>query len=75
MTKALDAAIAKIRQIPDDRQDFAAALMLHFVAIHTGEYALTPEQETMLREAAAWATEGEYADQPALEALLRKFGG
>ncbi len=65
MTKSLEAALEKIRALPDDQQNFAAALMLHFISNHTGECGLTPEHEAMLQEAATRVDLGWRDSRPA----------
>jgi len=74
MTKALESAIEKVRKLPPERQDDAAAVLETFAAIDAGDYRLTSEQEAAVRAAIARADTGEYANQEAVEALFRKLG-
>ena len=44
MTERLEEAIAKVRKLPPDRQDEAAALLLSMVDQDSNELHLTPQQ-------------------------------
>ena len=44
MTERLEEAIAKVRKLPRDRQDEAAALLLSMVEEDSGAPRLTPQQ-------------------------------
>ena len=74
MTKSLEAAIEKLRALPADRQDAAAALLEELVAAERAPYPLTPAQEAAVRAAMARADRGEVADPAAVEAVFRKHG-
>ena len=74
MTKALETAIEKLRALPDDRQEAAAALIEALVAGEPEPYPLTAEQEAVVRAALARADRGAFADPAAVEAVFRKHG-
>lgn len=44
MNKILDDAITRLRELPDERQQQAAALLLDFLESDEDAYELTPEQ-------------------------------
>ena len=46
MTERLEEAIAKVRKLPPDRQDEAAALLLSMVDQDSNALRLTPQQAT-----------------------------
>ena len=49
MTKLLEEAIAKVRELPEDEQDRAAGLLLDFAAPNSQGYHLTDEQLAEVR--------------------------
>ena len=73
MTKHLEQAIAKLRQLPRDRQDEAAELLLSFIDQDPDSIQLSPEQvaevERRLRKPA------EYVEHAEVRAFLRKRAG
>jgi hypothetical protein len=44
MTRLLEEAIAKVRELPDDQQDAAADALFAHISGDAGRYRLTPEQ-------------------------------
>ncbi len=44
MTKLLDEAVAKLRELSEEEQDYAAAMLLGFADREADKYQLTPEQ-------------------------------
>lgn len=44
MTKLLDEAVAKVRRLSEEEQDYAAAMLLGFADREADSYQLTPEQ-------------------------------
>ena len=44
MTERLEEAIAKLRKLPPDRQDEAAALLLSMIGNESDGFRLTPQQ-------------------------------
>jgi hypothetical protein len=43
MTKLLDEAVAKVRRLSEEEQDYAAAMLLGFADREADSYQLTPE--------------------------------
>ncbi len=44
MTKLLDEAVAKVRELSEEEQDYAAAMLLGFAERDVDDHQLTPEQ-------------------------------
>lgn len=44
MNKHLSEAVARISELPDERQEEAAALLQHFLQVDVEDIELTPEQ-------------------------------
>ncbi|MDE0203694.1 MAG: hypothetical protein OXK73_14810 [Rhodospirillaceae bacterium] len=57
MTERLEEAIAKVRKLPPDRQDEAAALLLSMVDQDSNTLRLTPQQATEVQCRLAQPTE------------------
>ena len=75
MTKLLDEAIAKARQLPEEEQDVAAEAMLS--AIHqAGPYRLTPEQTAEVQQIREGLRDGSerLATDEEMNALWDEFG-
>jgi len=73
MTQSLDKALAKLRELPQGRQEEVAAELLAMVEQDGDALALTPEQiaevERRLSEAPV------YADHAAVRAFFQTQGG
>jgi len=69
MTKALETAIEKIRKLPPERQDDAAAMLME-LAEQPATY-LTPEQAEEVRRS---MRERDFLSEEEVEALYRKYG-
>jgi len=72
MTKLLEKAITKIRDLPADRQDALAEMMLEFV--EHPESLLTDEQWKEVELSLQEADEGKFATKEEVAALWKKFG-
>jgi hypothetical protein len=74
MTKLLEQAISKARELPSDEQDLLAAIML---SVTDGD-ALIPdideETRTAIREGLAQARRGEFVSDDEIEALWKRYG-
>jgi predicted transcriptional regulator len=74
MTKLLDQAISKARDLPSDEQDALATIML---SVAEGD-ALIPELDeearVAIREGAAQARRGEFVPDDEIEALWKRHG-
>jgi len=70
MTKRFEEAIAKIRNLPDDRQDRVADLLLELASHDDEQAALTPEQVAGVHLALEQAKRREFASDESVERLL-----
>jgi hypothetical protein len=69
MTKLLDAAIDRVRQLPPEAQDELAAAMLHFAEMDVRGVPLTPEEKIAIAEAEAQLVRGERVSDSELAAF------
>jgi putative addiction module component (TIGR02574 family) len=69
MNKRLSEALSRISELPDDRQEAAAELLLDFVE-HPEAYELTPEQ---LAEIERRLDDDDYASPEEVEAFFARF--
>ena len=60
MTKLLEQAIAKVRELPEDEQDTLAAVMLSMANADASALPLDREAEAAIREGLAQAERGEF---------------
>ncbi|HEY5048220.1 MAG TPA: hypothetical protein VII49_09390 [Rhizomicrobium sp.] len=72
MTKLLDSAIVRVRDLPDSEQDAAAELLLEF-ADQPARSLLSEEQADEVRLSLQELREGRVVSQDELTALWRKF--
>ena len=70
MTERLEEAIAKLRKLPPDRQDEAAALLLSMVDQDSCTLHLTPQQAAEVEHRLAQPTE--YAPHDEVRAFFRE---
>ena len=74
MTKLLDEAIAKVRELPEEEQERAArSLMILAELAKQGAYGLTSEERAAIEESKAQARRGEFATDEEVEAAYRRF--
>ena len=74
MTRMLDEAIKKVRELPDSVQDDAAE-MLFSVAAKQGEpVTLDEETRTAIREGRAQARRGEFVSDEDMQAFFERHG-
>ncbi len=74
MTRMLDEAIKKVRELPDSVQDDAAE-MLFSVAAKQGEpVRLDEETRAAVREGRAQAHRGEFASDEDMQAFFERHG-
>jgi len=71
MNKRLDEAISRLRELPEERQQAAAVLLLDFLAHDEGEIELTAEQ---IAEIEAALADDEVATDEEVEAFFARFG-
>ncbi len=72
MTTLLDQGIQAIRELPEDRQDFAGEILLTLAG--APRHALTPEQIEDLKLGIAQADRGEFAGDEEVARMWKKFG-
>ncbi len=74
MTKLLDQAVAKVRELPLDEQDALAAPLLSFAS--SGQTEIPVDEGTLvaIREGLAQADRGEFVPDHEIEALWRRHG-
>jgi hypothetical protein len=74
MTKLLDQAIAKVRELPAEEQERAAeALMLFAQLAKQGVYKLSPEERAAVEESKDQVRRGELATDDEVEAAFARF--
>jgi hypothetical protein len=74
MTKLLDQAIAKVRELPAEEQERAAeALMLFAQLAKQGVYKVSPEERTAIEESRDQVRRGELATDEEVEAAYARF--
>lgn len=73
MTELLKRAIAAIKALPPDRQDFAAAVLLQLARAAPREYALTPEQIADVKASIEEADRALFATDEEVEEAWRHF--
>ena len=72
MTKLLEKAISRGRELPEDRQDELAEMLLD--CADQPEVILTPEQMSELELSIKEADEGKFATEEEVAALWKRFG-
>jgi len=71
MSKQLDEVIARLRELPEDRQQAAAVVLLDFLDHDEEEIELTPEQ---IAEIEAALKDDDVATDEEVEAFFARFG-
>ena len=74
MTKMLEEAIAKIRELPEDEQDEAAAILLSVAAKNTELVELDDETRAAVREGLEQARQGKFVSDKEMAAFFRRHG-
>ena len=74
MTKLLDQAIAKVRELPEEEQERAAHSLMVFAELaKQGAYKLTDEERATLAESKEQVRRGEFATDEEVEAAFSRF--
>jgi hypothetical protein len=74
MTKLLDQAIAKVRELPEEEQERAAQSLMIFADLaKQGTYKLSAEERAGIAESKSQASRGEFATDEEVEAAYRRF--
>jgi predicted transcriptional regulator len=74
MTKLLEQAIAKLRELPEQEQDALAVALLSVTGGHAPDIALDDETRTAIHEGLAQAERGEFVPDEEIEALWKRHG-
>lgn len=75
MIKTLEEAIGKVLRLPEDKQEVAAELLEQLAQSEGMPYPLSPDERTAVQEALASARRGEFAEDDAVDAILRRPWG
>ena len=74
MTKLLDQAISKARDLSSDEQDALATIMLSVAEGDAFIPELDEESRVAIREGVAQARRGEFVPDDEIEALWKRYG-
>ncbi len=74
MTKTLEAALAKVREWPDTRQEDAARLLLAMHEQSSMNYSLSADQIARVRTSKAQADAGEFVADADVDEFFAKHG-
>lgn len=74
MTKLLDEAIAKVRELPDEEQERAAESLMVFAELaKQGVYKLSAQERAAIEASKAQARRGQLATDAEVEAAYARF--
>ena len=74
MTKLLDEAIAKVRELPEEEQERAAESLMVFAELaKQGIYKLSAEERAAIEASKAQVSRGEFATDAEVEAAYARF--
>jgi predicted transcriptional regulator len=74
MTKLLDQAIAKVRQLPEEEQDSLARVLLSMADMDASAFPLDAAAEAAIREGLAQAKRGEFVQDDVVAESDRRHG-
>jgi hypothetical protein len=74
MTKLLEQAIAKVRELSDDEQDALAAIILSMADADASRCPLDRETEAAIREGLAQADRGEFVPDEVVAQSNKRHG-
>jgi predicted transcriptional regulator len=74
MTKLLEQAIAKVRQLPEDEQDTLAAVLLSMADADASGFPLDHETAAAIREGLAQAERGEFVPDDVVAEANKRHG-
>jgi len=72
MIKVLEQAIEKVKQLPEDRQAYAAEVLEQIAAQQLGVFQIPDDHIAAVMEGLAQAERGEFATDEEVDAVLRK---
>jgi hypothetical protein len=74
MTKLMEEAIDRLRNVPPEMQDELARVVMELTGAEPGLYELTPEEEEDIAASDAAAARGEFATDEQVRAIWAKHG-
>jgi predicted transcriptional regulator len=74
MTKLLDQAIAKVRELPEAEQDSLARVLLSMAEMDASAFPVDPATEAAIREGLAQAERGEFVSDEVVAAADKRHG-
>ncbi len=74
MTKVLEDAIEKVRQLPEDRQAYVAEVLEQIAAAGSDVFIVPEEHRAAVLEGLGQAERGEFATDEEMAALWKKCG-
>lgn len=74
MTRLLEHALAKVRELPDDEQDALAALLMSIAGSDASTVALDPATRAAIREGLAQAERGEFVPDSVVAESDKRHG-
>ena len=74
MTKLLEEAVAKVRDLPDGDQDALAVAMLSMAETEAPVIAMDEQTRAAIREGMEQARRGEFVPDVEIEALWKQHG-
>jgi hypothetical protein len=74
MTKLLEQAIAKVRELPEQEQDALAAIILSMAGADASHFPLDREAEAAIREGLAQAERGEFVPDEVVAESNKRHG-
>ena len=74
MTKLLDQAIAKVRELAEEDQDAIAIAVLSMAAADASTFPLDAETRAAIREGLAQAERGEFVDDDVVAEADKRHG-
>ena len=74
MTKLLEQAIAKVRELSDEEQDALAAIILSMADADASRFPLDRETEAAIREGIAQADQGEFVPDEVVAQSNKRHG-
>ena len=74
MTKVLEDAIEKVRQLPEDRQAYVAEVLEQIAAAGSDVFIVPEEHRAAVLEGLGQADRGEFATDEEMAALWKKCG-
>jgi predicted transcriptional regulator len=74
MTKMLDEAIKKVRELPDSAQDEAAEILFSVAAKQGGPIRIDDDTRAAIEEGLAQARRGEFVSEDDMAAFFERHG-